>query len=276
MNHETMKLLIPVDGSETSEAILPALRPLTGSHRIESVLFQVLNSPDEEEKVASRLRALRDSLKAEGIAPRVHTVSGDPAVRIVETAAHGGFDLIAMGTHGRKGLDRIRMGSVAEEVVRTSRVPVLLARPDVRVGSWDTILVALDGSPGAEEVLGDVAQLALAVRADVHLVRVNLSLMMVNSYRGVTFESAKADTLGYLNGVADQLRDQGISVTAENFEGRPGVEIPLAAKSVGAGLICMTTHGRPEEVPGLGRSVAFDVIRNAPCPVYVRHIVSAG
>src|SRR5581483_12328609 len=149
--------------------ILPALRPLTGSHRIESVLFRALKSPEEEPQVADRLHALKQTLQAEGIAPRILTACGEPAEKILETAAHGEFDLIAMGTHGRKGLDRIRMGSVAEEVVRRSRVPVLLARPDARVGPWETILVALDGTPGAEEVLGDVARLARAVRAEVHL-----------------------------------------------------------------------------------------------------------
>jgi nucleotide-binding universal stress UspA family protein len=274
MKQEVMKVLIPMDGSPTSEAILPALLPLIRSHRIESTLLQVLKSPEEEAESIPRLEALRETLVEEGVRPRIHTRCGDPARQIVEFAAHGGFDLIAMGTHGRTGLDRLRMGSVAEEVVRISRVPVLLTRPDVRIGEWETIVVALDGTPGAEEVLGDVARLALATRAEIHLVRVNLSLVMVNSYRGVTFDSAKADTMTYLNGIADQLRDQGISVTTENFEGRPGVEIPLAAKSLGAGLICMTTHGRPEEVPGLGRSVAFEVIRSAPCPVYVRHISS--
>ena len=272
MKQETMKLLIPMDGSPTAEAVLPALLPLIRAHRIESTLLQVLRSPEEQEEAAARLEALKGSLEARGVTPRIHTLCGTPAEQIVATAEHGGFDLIAMGTHGRTGLDRVVMGSVAEEVVRTSRVPVLLARPGVRIDGWETIVVALDGSPGAEEVLGDVARLARAVGAQVHLVRVNLSLVMVNCYRGVTFDSAKADTTSYLNGVAEQLRVQGIEVTTENFEGRPGVEIPLAARSLDAGLICMTTHGRPESIPGLGRSVAFDVIRSAPCPVYVRHI----
>lgn len=276
MQHQTMKVLIPVDGSPVSEAILPALLPLIRSHRIESTLLQVLKSPDETDATEARLVSLRETLVEEGVRPRIHTLCGNPAKEIVTAAAHGGFDLIAMGTHGRTGLDRLRMGSVAEEVVRTSRVPVLLTRPDVRLREWETMVVALDGTSGAEEVLGDVARLALALQAEVHLVRVDLSLVMVNSYRGVTFDSAKADTHGYLNGIADRLRDQGVAVTTENLEGRPGVEIPLAAKSLGAGLICMTTHGRPEEVPGLDKSVAFEVIRGAPCPVYVRHIASSG
>ena len=272
MQQETIKVLIPVDGSPTSEAILPALLPIIRSHRIESTLFQVLESAEDEAGAVSRLESLRRNLEGKGVAPRIRTVCGTPAKEIVAAADHGGFDLIAMGTHGRTGLDRMLIGSVAEEVVRLSRVPVLLTRPDSRSGPWETIVVALDGSPGAEEVLGDVSRLAHALEAEVHLVRVDLSLVMVNSYRGVTFDSAKADTMGYLNGIADKLRDQGLTVTTENMEGRPGVEIPLAAKSLEAGLICMTTHGRPEQVPGLSRSVAAEVIRSAPCPVYVRHI----
>lgn len=272
MNQETMKVLIPVDGSPTSEAILPALMPLIRSHRIESTLLQVLENAEDEAKAAVRLEALRRNLEGEGVAPRIRTVCGTPAKEIVAAAGHGGFDLIAMGTHGRTGLDRMTMGSVAEEVVRLSRVPVLLTRPEVRLGTWERIVVALDGSPGAEEVLGDVSRLARALHAEVHLIRIDLSLVMVNSYRGVTFDSAKADTMSYLNDVAEQLRVQGIPVSTENFEGRPGVEIPLAAKALNAGLICMTTHGRPDQVPGLSRSVAAEVIRAAPCPVYVRHI----
>jgi nucleotide-binding universal stress UspA family protein len=273
MNQQTMKVLIPVDGSPTSEAVLPALMPLIRSHRIESTLLRVLGSEEQEEKAKLALESLRLRLEEAGVSPRTRTLYGAPAAEIVGTAQRGGFDLIAMGTHGRTGLERVLLGSVAEEVVRTSRVPVLLTRPGVRIASWETIVVALDGSSGAEEVLGDVARLALALQAEVHLVRIDLSLVMVNSYRGVTFDSPKADTMGYLNGIADRLRDQGITVNAENFEGRPGVEIPLAAKALGAGLICMTTEGRPEPAPGLGKSVAAEVIRAAPCPVYVRHIL---
>src|SRR5476649_2940545 len=147
MTAKGLKILIPVDGSSTSEAILPALLPLIRSHDIESTLLQVVDGP-EHGASASRLDLLRGSLEAQGVAARVLVLSGKAAAEIVGAAVLGRFDPIAMGTHGRTCMDRILMGSVAEEVVRTSRVPVLLARPDCRIGSWESIVVALDGTPG--------------------------------------------------------------------------------------------------------------------------------
>jgi nucleotide-binding universal stress UspA family protein len=60
--------------------------------------------------------------------PRCESVfeTGEPARRIVETAVQLGADLIVVGTHGRRGLPRMLLGSVAEKVVRTSPVPVLI------------------------------------------------------------------------------------------------------------------------------------------------------
>ena len=55
-------------------------------------------------------------------------ISGDPAERVLETARGLAADLIVMGTHGRKGLSRLVLGSVAERVVRESPVPVLTVR----------------------------------------------------------------------------------------------------------------------------------------------------
>lgn len=56
-------------------------------------------------------------------------VVGDPAEQILQYAKDNSVDLIVMGTHGRKGLDRILMGSVAQEVIRNARVPVLTVKP---------------------------------------------------------------------------------------------------------------------------------------------------
>ena len=55
--------------------------------------------------------------------------SGDPAQEIVKTIASEGIDLVIMGTHGRKGLEHVFFGSVAENVLRKSPVPVLVINP---------------------------------------------------------------------------------------------------------------------------------------------------
>src|SRR5204863_255158 len=76
----------------------------------------------------------------------------------------------------------------------------------------------------------------------------------------------------YLETVAARLLAQGVTAVPERRQGMAAVEIGSLARELDAGLICMTTEGRPEALPGMGRSVAAEVIRSAPCPVYVRRM----
>src|SRR6185503_13619429 len=119
----------------------------------------------------------RRSLQENGVPARVVIIPGKPAEEILRQAESGHFDLIAMATHGRSGLDRVLMGSVAEEVVRLSPVPTLLCKSATRMGQWDRIVVALDGLPGAEEVLEDAVRLARTMNATIHLLQVGLGLL---------------------------------------------------------------------------------------------------
>jgi nucleotide-binding universal stress UspA family protein len=65
----------------------------------------------------------------QGVSPKTQVVLGDAAEEILNYAQSAGVDLIIMGTHGRKGLERIIFGSVAERVVKNSQVPVLTVNP---------------------------------------------------------------------------------------------------------------------------------------------------
>jgi nucleotide-binding universal stress UspA family protein len=272
---EKTRILIPLDGSETGEAVLPALYPLIRAHRVESTLFHVAETPEEAARAQGYLEKRRKMLESQGVATRLLIGSGAPVEEILSQAETGGYDLIAMATHGRTGLDRVVMGSVAEEVVRRSHVPVLLCRKGAPMGNWGRIVVALDGTPGSEEVLNDVALLARNLRATVYLVKVGLSLLTADGYRGVTLNHPSEEVTPYLEEVALQLIAQGIPTLTEEREGMADVEIPRLARQIEAGLICMTTEGRPETIPGLDRSIAAAVIRTAPCPVYVRRMSGA-
>lgn len=272
--NQRLKILIPLDGSPAGEAALLALFPLIRSHRTESVLFHVTETPEAGEKARAHLEKSRAALEGQGVPTQVRIVKGRPSEAIAREAANK-FDLIAMATQGRTGLERVLLGSVAEEVVRTSTVPTLLCKSGVRIGDWDRIVVALDGTPGSEEILGDAAVLAKRLNATLHLTRVGLGLLMIDGYRGKGYEFKGQDPAPYLEEVAAQLAAQGVRVVTERRDGMPGVEIPQLARELDAGLVCMTTEGRSEKVPGLGRSVAAEVIRSAPCPVYVRRMTGA-
>jgi len=128
---------------------------------------------------------------------------------------------------------------------------------------------------GAEEVLDDVRRLARRMNATVHLLRVGLNLLRSNAYRGVHLEVPAGESSSYLEEVAAKLMADGIRITTDQRSGRAAAEIAEFAREVDAGLICMTTQGKQEELPGLDRSVAAEVIRQAPCPVYVRRMTGS-
>jgi nucleotide-binding universal stress UspA family protein len=142
------KILVPIDGSDTSfcglhEAI--KIAKSQGSqirllHIVNEYMFDYLYSPGIYP--SNVLEALRESgkkvlhdaeamLRQQGIEPQsvmLETIGGPASDLILEQAKQWPADLIVMGTHGRRGLVRVAMGSDAEEVVRESSVPVLLVR----------------------------------------------------------------------------------------------------------------------------------------------------
>ncbi len=187
------RILVPLDGSPLSEAVLPVAEALARAHDAEVVLLQVLPTappvglPEEaararelEEGVRQAeayLTELADKARARGAARvrwTARSTERSPAAAIVEAATESGADVIAMATHGRGGLGRLLLGSVAESVVRHARVPVLLVRgePAWQAGVPTRVLVPLDGSPVSEEILPLVQRLAGPLDLEIVLLHV--------------------------------------------------------------------------------------------------------
>ena len=140
-----MRILLPVDGSEHCRNALrfiasrQALSPekeatvelLNVQHSIPEAVINALGldsvrkaSQDEGMKVIDAMREDASDLDV-----RAKVEGGEFAPVIVREADHMDADLIVMGTHGRKGIDRILFGSVAEKVVKNASMPVLTVRP---------------------------------------------------------------------------------------------------------------------------------------------------
>lgn len=134
------KILVPLDGSKLAEKILPRVEKMVRYGQAEVHLIRVVVSyridPKEEkeererllqeawdylEKIVSRLRKKR--VRAHAV-----VVYGKDAVQVCDFARKNKFDLIAMATHGRSGLSRWALGSVADKVLNCSHVPVMLFR----------------------------------------------------------------------------------------------------------------------------------------------------
>lgn len=149
------KILLPLDGSELSECALEHAKALVkGCHVSEVVLLRVVEvkawekrpgayswggvAAAEQINVLTRhlqeeavlyLTELAAQLTSEGIQTAICVKPGEPASIILEYASKNQVDLIVMSTHGRSGLSRWALGSVAEKVTRNSTVPVLIASP---------------------------------------------------------------------------------------------------------------------------------------------------
>ena len=143
------KILVPLDGSEFSECSLEHVKAVAKACRTkEVVLLRVIEphpqtadiggltaekwyrdaqikAKTEIERYISRVA---DKLKKEGIAAKGVVISGPAADEILDYANNNQMDLIIMSTHGRTGVSRWVLGSIAEKIIRHSAVPVLIAR----------------------------------------------------------------------------------------------------------------------------------------------------
>jgi nucleotide-binding universal stress UspA family protein len=148
-------ILIPLDGSALAEAAVPAAVAIATSVNPASELVLVRVAPDlwiddillpEQLKTYQAnikqdcqdyLDACAEPLRKNGISVTVLVASGEPADQILDVAAIAHADLIAMATHGRSGLQRIMLGSIADKVIHRASMPVLLFRPPESLNEAD-------------------------------------------------------------------------------------------------------------------------------------------
>ncbi len=134
-------ILVPLDGSRLAEKILPQVKELAQHNGSEIALLRVarartfpgVDPTDHQVQVVRRaeayLKKIQADLEKEGFKASVHVRYGHPATEILDHASGKEVDLVAMSTHGRTGLSRWTLGSVAEKTIRHSSKPILLIRP---------------------------------------------------------------------------------------------------------------------------------------------------
>ncbi len=137
-------IVVPLDGSELSERVLPYVENLASRLHAEVYLIQVLDTRPTTADVLIIPRSMEDDLRhaeeylsglasawqAKDIDTSWEVLHGIPASSIINCARlHKAF-MIAMSTHGRSGLSRMVFGSVADQVMREAGIPVLLVRPE--------------------------------------------------------------------------------------------------------------------------------------------------
>jgi nucleotide-binding universal stress UspA family protein len=293
------RILVPLDGSTLAEQALPCAVTLARGLPAELVLLRAVSLPSDIKDIldSADLKAgsPMEQLEAEAndylgqvagrlceAGLRVHTVvRWEPAAEaIVDYAEEAKVQQIVISTHGYSGITRWVHGSVAERVLQSADVPVLLVRAgeerssDVQAAMLcQRILVPLDGSTVAEQVLPSATSIAQAVDAEVVLFRVPI-VYISGSLTGDWYlplqgvlETARQDAQAYLERVANRLQAQRVRVsTAMRIGGVANVIIEYAEANQ-VDLIAMCTHGRT----GLARwtlgSVADRVLRTGHIPL---------
>ncbi len=281
-------ILVPLDGSELAEAALPAARFLAGALGAKVTLVHVVEQ-DAPPTIHGE-RHLRTREEAEAYLTAVSRLAGPPGTVVtchVHAAATGDVvqsivahkdelapDLIVLCTHGRGGLRRIFVGSIAQMVAAAGPTPVLLIRPDghVRDSAFDikTVLAPLDGERSHERGLEVALELARAAAATLHLLSVVPTLNSLAGHDatlgrltpGTTqaiLQLEEKELKEYLTKYANRLRQAGIQIAAELRCGDVSPAIIEAAEKIDAGIIVLATHGKAGNAAFWTNSVAARV-----------------
>jgi nucleotide-binding universal stress UspA family protein len=286
------KILIPLDGSPLAERIFPHLARLALPAETELHLVSVLEAwryalGSADLAYADLVTYLRDDLhnylaqqaqilRAVGYRVSTHCREGDAALTIVDIADTIGAQLIAMTTHGRSGLRRWALGSVAERILQATTLPVFLVRDETATtAALQRLLVPLDGSVLAEDALPQAVHLAKNTGATVLLLAVIQALDPTNQqlFFRTTAAAEQAmqqwttESRDYLESVGQRLLDQGILYETYVRTGDPDQEICAMTTEAAVDLLVMSTHGRTGFNRWVYGSVANKVLRNACCPM---------
>lgn len=286
-------IVVPLDGTALGERALPAALNVarrTGA-RLELVHVHTARreNPMPEVRTLEEVKRLKERRYLLGLASAVSSRHGTPVQAsllegavvpaILEYATGCRADLIVLATHARAGLSRSVLGSVADELVRRSGMPVLTVGPRslsphvLGEGTWDTVAVPLDGSALAEQVLGSVARISpqtlllVQVLSPVDHVGLAGRTYVLETARGLEATRTRAAER-YLQTVARSMQGliPRVSTRVVVAEDVPAA-IVEQAKSGEADLIALSTHGRS----GLSRlvlgSVADRLVRVSPLPV---------
>jgi nucleotide-binding universal stress UspA family protein len=290
-------VLVPLDGSLLAEQALPAAASLVKQHhgRLELALVHepiafdgFMDAPWNAMTESMQDRYVID--KAEQLSSACdfsvsHTLlHGDVANELCKRAREMNADVIVMSTHGRTGLARAFSGSVADEVIRSSTVPVLLLRQPAAGTTpleFERILVPIDDSAQSRQIFAHAAALAVPGSTSFILLRV------VSPMHYILDGSMP---YGYVAGPVDQAATGSVVADAEQELTGPAADLGLQSKcdveprvivsdstgkaivdyarTAGVDLIAMTTHGRSVSRMLLG-SVTDVVLRDADIPMLV-------
>ena len=291
------KVLVPLDGSRVAENSLAYLDALRSMGESEILLISVVDEDAqgtaldpkesiarEENLLATYLREVSAQIHEHiGIDVATKLVVGSPGPSVIDEATRFAPDLLVVSTHGRSGLSRWRLGSVADKIIRGATCNTLVVGPkaserapwvDARIMEpFKTILAPLDGSTLAESALPVVQSFAQSYGSAVHLVTAVAIPAISGAMGGAVYEPDLLPNLiegarQYLVGKAATLA--GVEVTTKVEMGGAAAMLDDYVTEHAIDLVIMTSHGRGGYVRTALGSVADRLIACAAPVLIVR------
>ncbi|HAA94502.1 MAG TPA: hypothetical protein DCE26_02285 [Dehalococcoidia bacterium] len=303
------RILVPLDGSPLAEQVLPFVTRISHGMGVPIHLMRVFATVSEEltdpvhglyrsdimagvhDEVMDYLNGVRLKMEPPGLEITCEAYEGEAAPHIIEEAEKTPKSLVSMSTHGRSGVTRWLMGSVTDRVLHATKNPMLIVRgrsegdpePDTKL---ETIIVSVDGSSLAEQVIPHVTALANAMELKVTLLRAGASeneLQDIAGYQhadgppGMKFQhfeemakEAGNRALDYLVGLEGSLRKHGVASVEHRIEKGPAADVIVdVAHETPDNLVAMTTHGRSGPARWTQGSVTGRVVSHSGDPVLV-------
>jgi len=280
------KILFPTDFSECAEYAFEQAAYLADQYGAELHVLHVRETREQEiiprinlseDEVLEQLQGRISDDRPAAKDPHVHLVRTEvkrvsASVGILEYADEHTIDMIVMGTHGRRGISRLLVGSVTEEVVRLATCPVLTVRHNdcQSRGEIQRVLVPIDFSRRSERALQRAADLAQSYRAELVLLHVVEEVALPGVYGLDPVPVTTPEVIERAQSTLDGLIHQYVSsvpARAEVVAGHAARDILDFAEQEHIDLIVIATHGRTGIEHLLLGSVAEKVVRLAPCPV---------
>jgi nucleotide-binding universal stress UspA family protein len=277
-------ILLPYDGSDGATAVLDHVAAVaswadatvhllyvadTNRNSVSVVGDRAVDGLVQKgEEVVSEAAARLDD---HNVACRTDVVQGNPAPTIVEYAAGYGHDLIVVPTHGREGLSRYLVGSVAEKVVRLASTPVLSARlrADERMAfPYERVLLPTDGSEAATRAATHGLALAAALGATAHLLSVVDDPSLWAGERSTLVEQAvEENARAAVTDLAETAAADGVEAVTHVDNGAPVETIQDRVDADDCQVVVMGTTGRRGTDRILLGSVAEKTVRSSSVPV---------
>lgn len=281
------KILVPLDGSEASEAVLELAKNLAVRSGGDLTLLHVCKPEEADCKRvhAVYIEHVADTIKKDvghicetvqchfqGGQASVTTVlrTGEPAEEIVRQAEENGSSVIVMANHGRTGLSNSAMSDIANRVLRSATVPVWLIRTlapnEIVCVDWppNRVVVPLDGSEKAEAVLSYATEYAMIFDAELVLINVCAAPFITADYPEASAQVSwdehvkricshyESQCSVYLETVKDRLEATGLKITTQSLLGDAADQIVEYIGQNRCDLVAMTSRGRS----GISRLVA--------------------